>query len=136
MKKHAVGAWTMIGVMAFGSLLTTAALAGEPQTKKKPPTKGKNKPATKKPDNKALIAEGRKVYEANGCQNCHAVAGKGAKSGPDLTKIAADSKHNAKWMEEAITNPKVHNPSATMPAFDSIKGKELKALVAYMLSLK
>lgn len=134
MKKHAVGAWTMAGIMTFGSLLTTAAFAGGPPKKApKPPVK---KPAPKKEDTKALVEAGKKVYKQNGCGGCHKIGSEGAESGPELTHIAADPKHNAKWMEEAIVSPQVHNKETKMPAFDSIKGKELKSLVAYMLSLK
>ena len=57
-------------------------------------------------------------------------------AGPNLTKVGANPKHTAKWLEEAIVNPKAHNPDSTMPAYDSLSAKDLKNLVAYMGSLK
>ncbi len=134
MRQKAI-AGMICGIMMFGSVLTTAAFAGGPP-KKKPPVKGKNKPAPKKEDNKALIADGKKIYTANGCAGCHAISGMGGMTAPELTKIAADPKHNAKWLEEAVVSPTKHNPDSKMPPYDSIKGKDLKALVAYLASLK
>lgn len=132
----------ILGVVMFGSVLTTAAFAGGQTPKKKPPVKGKTKPApkkkvVKKDDGKALIAAGMKIYDANGCGGCHAIAGKGGMTAPELTLIAADSKHNMKWLEESIVNPKADHPDSTMPSYEeSIKGKDLKSLVAYLASLK
>jgi len=142
MKQNVVAA--ILGVVMFGSVLTTAAFAGgqsKNPPKKKPPVKSKTKPAPKtkekKDDGKALIAAGMKVYEANGCGGCHAIDGKGGMTAPELTKIAADSKHNMAWLEESIVNPKADHPDSTMPSYEeSITGKDLKSLVAYLASLK
>lgn len=120
----------LAGLIAGGSLLMTSAFAG-------PPTKKSKKPPVKKESTATLIADGKKVYAANGCANCHSLAGKGGKTGPDLTKVGADAKHTSKWLEEAIVNPKAHNPNSIMPSYEeTIKGKNLKALVAYLGSLK
>jgi mono/diheme cytochrome c family protein len=110
-------------------LLVTAAFAA-------PPKKGSDKKPAKE-DTKALIALGKKVYEKHACGACHVIAGKGTNAGPELTKIGADKKHTLKWLEEAIIDPKKHKPDGTMPSYkESIKGKDLKGLVAYMASLK
>ena len=114
----------MAGVSAFGALALTSALAAPP---KKPA-----KPA----DASAAIAAGKKVYEGNGCAGCHAISGTGGMAGPELTKVAANPKHTPKWLEEAVVNPKVHNPNSAMPAYESIKGKDLSNIVAYLGSLK
>ena len=109
------------------TLLTATAFAG-------PPSKGKKKPPVV---DKAAIAAGKKVYDGNGCANCHAINGTGGMAGPDLTKVGANPKHTAKWLAEAIVNPKAHNPDTTMPSYeDSIKGKDLTNVVAYLASLK
>jgi mono/diheme cytochrome c family protein len=141
MKQNVVAG--ILGVVMFSSVLATAAFAGGPPKnppKKKPPVKGKTKPkpkpTEKKDDGKALIAAGLKVYEANGCGGCHAIAGKGGMTAPELTKVAADSKHNLKWLEESIVNPKADHPDSTMPAYEELAAKDLKALVAYLASLK
>jgi mono/diheme cytochrome c family protein len=119
----------MASLSLFGALLVTAAFAAPPKDKgKKPP---------KKDDKAAVIAKGKKVYDANGCANCHAIKGKGGSTGPDLTKVAAEPKHDAKWLKEKVINPKASDPDSTMPAYeDTIKGKDLDALVAYLSSLK
>ncbi len=106
----------------------TTAFAAPP---KKKPIKKNDK------GNTALIAQGKKVFAANGCANCHAIKGKGGTSGPELTKTGADPKHTVKWFEEKVTNPKAANPDSTMPAFaGKIKGKDLTALATYLASLK
>ena len=134
--KQTTIAGMLCGIMMFGSVLTTAAFAGGQAHKKKPSVKGKTKPAPKKDDGKALIADGKKVYMANGCASCHAIGDNGGKTAPELTKVAADAKHNAKWLEESVVNPKADHPDSTMPAYDSLSKKDLKALVAYLGSLK
>lgn len=121
----------MAGLSVFGSLLLTTALAAPPKTKK-PPVK----PAVKK-DTPAMIAAGKKVYDEQGCGGCHVIGDMGGKTGPELTKVGADPKHTAKWLTEAVVNPKAHNPNSAMPAYDDkIKGKDLTNIVAYMGSLK
>lgn len=129
MKNKAILA--MAGLSVFGSLLLTTALAAPPKTKK-PPVK----PAVKK-DTPAMIAAGKKVYDEQGCGGCHVIGDMGGKTGPELTKVGADPKHTAKWLTEAVVNPKAHNPNSAMPAYDDkIKGKDLTNIVAYMGSLK
>jgi cytochrome c oxidase subunit 2 len=83
-----------------------------------------------------LVAAGKLVYDKNACSACHAIAGKGGKSGPDLTH--AGKGKSAAWMIVQIRTPRKHHPSGMMPAYgpDRIADKDLKALVAYMLSLK
>jgi len=119
------GALLMVGLTLGGSL--TAALAAPP--KKKAP------PAPAKPT-AAMIAAGAKVYDANGCGGCHMVNGKGGTNGPDLSTVGADAKHTPKWLETKVTNPKATKPDSAMPPYDSIKGKDLSNLVAYLGSLK
>ncbi|MCW3099089.1 MAG: cytochrome b/b6 [Chthonomonadaceae bacterium] len=118
----------MVGLTLGGSM--TVALA---QTKKTQKTK--KPPVTTKPT-AAMIAAGAKVYEANGCGGCHMINGKGGTNGPDLSATGADPKHTAKWLETQITSPKTNKSDSTMPPYDSIKGKDLSNLVAYLSSLK
>jgi mono/diheme cytochrome c family protein len=127
-KKHGA-ALTLVGLALTGSLLLTSAFAAPPKSKK-PPKKAVKGSA-------AQIAAGKKVYAANGCANCHTIAGKGGKIGPELTRVGAEANHTPKWLEEKVANPKASNPDSTMPAFgDKIKGKDLTALGAYLASLK
>ena len=120
----------MVGLTLGGSL--TAALAAPPKKHTKPPVK---KPTSSKPT-AAMLAAGAKVYEANGCGGCHMINGKGGSAGPDLSATGAEASHTAKWMETQIVNPKAHKADSAMPASDTLKGKELSNLVAYLVSLK
>lgn len=121
--KSRTAAGTFAALTLTTTLLATAALA-------KPPVK---KPVVA---NKAAIAAGKKVYDGNGCANCHAINGVGGATGANLTKVGANPKHTPKWLEESIVNPKLHDPDSTMPAYDSMDAKDLKNLVAYLGSLK
>ena len=91
---------------------------------------------SKKPTPAASTADGKKVYDAQGCAACHVVGDKGGKTGPELTHIGKTKK--APDLEKVVRDPKKVNPKALMPAYgeDKIDAKKLKALVAYMLSLK
>ena len=122
--KNRIAALSLTALALVPTLLTTAALA-KPPAKKKPPVA-----------DKGAIAAGKKVYDANGCANCHKIGEVGGEAGPNLTKVAANPKHTAKWMEESVVNPKADNPDSTMPPYDSLAPKDLKNLVAYLGSLK
>lgn len=103
-----------------------------------------NAAAQKKPKNPSkpsaasakLIAEGKKVYGKNGCNACHSIGGIGGKTGPDLSKVGARRKPD--WLTVQIRDPKKNDHDSIMPAYDEekINAKDLKALVAYLSSLK
>ena len=80
-------------------------------------------------------AAGKKIFAAS-CTGCHAIAGKGGKMGPDLSHVG--KKRNAAWLSAEIRNPKKNKPKGIMTAFNekSIDAKQLKALVAYLGTLK
>jgi mono/diheme cytochrome c family protein len=111
-------------------LMSTALTSAGAQKKKKPA----QKPAPAA--SKALIAEGKTVYMQNGCAACHVIAGQGGKSGPDLSKFGKTHKEADAIIY--VRNPKKKNPNGLMPAYgpDKINDKKLKALSAYLLSLK
>ncbi len=81
----------------------------------------------------AQMAKGQKVYTDKKCALCHKIAGKGGKIGGDLSNVGA--KRNAKWLRSFMKNPKAVNPKVKMAPFKG-SDDELKALVAYMASLK
>ncbi len=121
----------------FGSVFATSTLAVPQQKKPAKPAKPTKpaKPAPKKTD--TTVADGKKVYDKFSCSACHAIGGKGGNSGPDLSKVAADAKHDAKFFEAKIKNAKASNPDTSMPAYEeTIKGKDLSNLVAYLKTLK
>lgn len=117
-------ALTLTLLTLLGGLLTTALTAAHGAGMgKKPSTAG--------------IAAGKAVFEQNKCASCHMIAGKGGKSGPDLSAEGANARHTSQWLETEIKNPKSHKADSFMPAYDGkIKGKDLTNLVAYLGSLK
>ena len=120
-------ALSLAAVALFSALTFTTAFAKppKPKTPKKPPV------------TKADPAAGKKVYMANACGGCHAIAGTGGMNGPDLTKYAADKTKDAKWTAIQVQDPKKHKPDSGMPGYaDKIKGKDLDNITAYLLSLK
>jgi len=122
--KNTVTPLLAVGFTLFGSLLLSSALAGPPKNKEQPISGAGG-----------AVAAGKRVYGANGCSNCHAIAGSGGKGGPDLSHVG--SKRSRTWLAAQVVNPRAHTPGSTMPAFGSkIKGKDLTALSAYLASLK
>jgi mono/diheme cytochrome c family protein len=81
----------------------------------------------------ALIAKGEKVYTDKKCAMCHAINGKGGKSGGDLTDVGA--KRDATWIKQFTKDPRSVMPNAKMPSFRGNE-EELDAVAAYMASLK
>jgi mono/diheme cytochrome c family protein len=88
----------------------------------------------------ALIKRGQEVYNAQKCQTCHAIGGKGNKQNP-LDKVG--SKLSADELTQWVVNPvemtkKTQSTKKTpMPAkWKGLPADDLKALVAYMASLK
>ena len=54
--------------------------------------------------------------------------------GPELTHVG--SGYAADKLAALIHNPLSVNPQAAMPAFDKLSDADLRALVAYLLTLK
>lgn len=82
----------------------------------------------------ALVDRGHEVFVANKCQGCHLVKGEGTDFGPDLTHVG--NRYSGDKLMKLIRNPLSVNPQASMPAFDKLSDEDLKALVAYLLTLK
>lgn len=123
------------GLVLVGSMLAATAFAAPYQGKKGKKTETKKSAAGKV--DKVALAAGKKIYDANGCANCHKIAGAGGASGPELTHVAKNPKHTLQWLETSIVNPKADSPQSFMPVYkDKIKGKDLKNTVAYLSSLK
>jgi putative heme-binding domain-containing protein len=53
--------------------------------------------------NPADLARGRKLFESEGCMNCHRIHGQGSRVGPDLTNVGARRKRDD--IEESIVDP-------------------------------
>ena len=88
----------------------------------------------------ADAAAGEKVYAAQKCSMCHAVAGKGSKANP-LDGVGA--KLSAADIREWIVSPTAATAKAKstkkppMPAkYDKLPAADIDAMVAYLASLK
>ena len=85
----------------------------------------------------ALIAAGKTAFSANNCGRCHAVGGQGGGRAPDLSHVGAEAGRTPEWLTAHIKNPKTHNPTSRMPAFEGrINEADLHALGVYLASLK
>ena len=80
------------------------------------------------------LSAGQKVYQSQGCSNCHMVNGIGGTTGPDLTHVA--SRHDRKWLHEHFENPQKVVPNSAMPSYKHLGDPALDDLTDYMLTLK
>jgi cytochrome c oxidase subunit II len=98
-------------------------------------------PAT--PPGGTIATRGQRLFERSSCAGCHAIRGTPADGalGPDLTHIASrrtigsgvlpmTERDLSRW----IADPQEFKPGTTMPRTE-IQGRDLQALVAYLLSL-
>jgi mono/diheme cytochrome c family protein len=90
-------------------------------------------PAHLRAQTAAEIAKGKELFKAGKCSVCHKVGSTGGKLGPDLSNEG--NKRKADWLESYLPNPKSINPKNVMPPV-KLKDADLKALIAYVLSLK
>lgn len=80
------------------------------------------------------LSAGQRVYQSQGCSNCHMINGIGGTTGPDLTKVG--SRRDRKWLHEHFEDPPkvVHN--SIMPSYRQLGDQGLDELTEYMLTLK
>ncbi len=81
----------------------------------------------------APVAEGRRVFQDQGCYGCHAVGQTGTPIGPDLSHIGA--KHNRSYLIGWLRDPSSQKPTAHMPKL-TLTDAEVQALAAYLDSLR
>ncbi|QGZ37895.1 cytochrome c oxidase subunit 2 [Pseudoduganella flava] len=93
----------------------------------------------------AQLARGRAAYLARRCDACHTVRGVGAGGtlGPDLTHVggrrylaAGTLATHRGTLAGWIADPQAIKPGARMPATRGLEGDELRALAAWLESLK
>jgi cytochrome c oxidase subunit II len=88
--------------------------------------------------------EGRELFVALGCGACHAVRGvAGGRLGPDLTQVGARRSLAAGTLKNGVGNlagwiasAQHLKPGNRMPSYDQLQGPQLRALAAYLESLK
>ena len=96
-------------------------------------------------DSHAETRRGRELFIATGCGACHRVRGAGAEGaiGPDLTHLgsrrtigAGMLPNNRGALAGWVANAQALKPGIKMPSFDILDGESLRALAAYLESLK
>jgi cytochrome c oxidase subunit 2 len=104
---------------------------------------GQRKPAPE-PAN-AFLKQGRDLFLAKGCGACHVVRSTSAAGmlGPDLTHVgsrrmiaAGTFTNNVGTLAGWISSSQHLKPGNLMPSFDGLDGVELRAIAAYLDSLK
>lgn len=81
------------------------------------------------------VAQGKKLYEAQGCGGCHRIAGQGSQTGTDLTAIGR-RRPDREWHIAHLVDPKTKIPGSPMPSYAHLKREELEALAEYLVSLR
>jgi cytochrome c oxidase subunit II len=88
--------------------------------------------------------EGRELFVDLGCGACHAVRGVAdGRLGPDLTAVGARRSLAAGTLKNGVGNlagwiasAQHIKPGNRMPSYDQLEGRQLRALAAYLESLK
>lgn len=83
----------------------------------------------------ASVVAGQKLYQVQGCDGCHTIAGKGGKGGPDLTHAGALHSDRI-WQIDHLKKPDSKVPGSTMPPYAQLKKDDLAALADYLVNLK
>jgi len=90
------------------------------------------------------LATGRRVFVSQGCGACHAVRGvSNGGFGPDLTQVGARRTLGAGTLPGGVGNIAAWiasaqhlKPGNAMPSYDELQGPELRAIAAWLASLK
>ena len=92
-----------------------------------------------------FLSRGREVFLSSGCGACHTIRGTAAAgtSGPDLSAVGSRPSiaagmfpTNAGTIAGWIASSQHLKPGNRMPSFDALSGPELRAVAAYLASLK
>jgi len=81
----------------------------------------------------ALVAQGKQIFNDQGCYGCHTMGKSGTPIAADLSKIG--SKRSEEYLREWLQDPAAQRPTAHMPKLALTKD-ESRALAAYLASLR
>jgi ubiquinol-cytochrome c reductase cytochrome b subunit len=82
-----------------------------------------------------LVQRGKTLFSQNGCAGCHKLAGQGGAVGPPLDGEGS-RRPDLNWQMQHLKNPASMVQGSTMPPFNQLSAQDLKALSAFLLSLK
>src|ERR1051325_1920264 len=82
--------------------------------------------------NADAVEDGKKLVEAKKCSICHAIDGKGGKTGKPMNGITEG--RTDEWLLEAMKDPKkTIAPDTKMPSYkDKLTDDEIKSVIAYI----
>lgn len=98
------------------------------------------------PKQAPLLEEGRQLFEAYGCRNCHRLDGRGRQVGPDLAGVGSKAPEDLMWGDDTgprtlpnwllrhFKDPRTFQPNSPMTDF-RLNDAQATALTVYMLSL-
>ncbi|WP_240375067.1 cytochrome c oxidase subunit II [Bacillus piscicola] len=93
------------------------------------------------PEENTVVADGRKVFEDQGCIGCHAVGGQGSAQGPTLTNfadreyIAGVIDYNNENLEAWIRDPQSFKQGNNMQPYPNMSDEDMEALIEYLNTL-
>lgn len=73
---------------------------------------------------------GEKLFQKEGCSQCHSYNGKGGRMGPDLTAIS--NIRSNEWINNYIQDPQKMNPLSRMPPFPHLTSGKRKAIIDFL----
>ncbi|MGH9435786.1 MAG: c-type cytochrome, partial [Terriglobia bacterium] len=137
----------VLGVVSYrvddANPAVAAQLARQDQTEKdymrqpfQPESTGGSAPAaaaSAAPSN-PLIAQGKQIFTSQGCVVCHGESGQGTAMAVKLIDIG--QKLTPEQLETLIRHPNAQMTGGGMPSFNALTGGQMKALIAYLDSLK
>jgi mono/diheme cytochrome c family protein len=83
----------------------------------------------------ALAQQGALFYQREGCPICHRIGGTGGIAGPALDGVATRRPDPA-WYVGFLRDPASVKKDAPMPPFGHLPEAQLRAIAAYLLTLK
>ncbi|MER3413037.1 MAG: hypothetical protein C4341_02135 [Armatimonadota bacterium] len=103
--------------------------AKQPEPKKEVP-----KPPNGTRLDAALVSKGKTKFAEVGCVNCHSIAGKGGKFGPDLAHVGNEHP-DVQFYLDLLNDPKKFGKQG-MPSFAHLAAEDLRAIAEYLRSLR
>jgi nitric oxide reductase subunit C len=85
--------------------------------------------STRTPPVTTEVAEGKRVWQQQNCNDCHTILGIGAYYAPDLTKVI--DRRGASWLSAWLADPQAINIHAKMPN-QNLQAVQVQNLVAFL----